>query len=806
MSMCYSWANMAFSRRAWRSYASRQVFWRRLVFAGLWSLLIFLVIGLGAAAGIFVGFLRDLPSLDGLEDYQPSLVTTLYTDQDEPFASFYEQRRILLPLAKIPVQLRQAVLATEDSHFYEHRGLYPRAIARAMIMNAISRRKSQGGSTITQQLARVLFLTPEKSFTRKIKEALLAVEIEKHYSKDKILELYFNQVYFGHGAYGVEAAAQTYFKKSVGELNLAEAAMLAGLPSAPNRFSPILEPERARRRRDHVLNRMVEMKVISREQAATASRVPFDETLFTRSRTFAPYFVEHVRQSLEETYGAYMLYNSGLKVYTTLNLRMQRAAEEALVGGLRDLDKARGYRPQQERGSEVARARIGPYTTRTGEILPGTIMRVKPKSLEVQVGRYRGEIPLESMKWTKITNLPEAFHEGDPILVQVLSVDDRRKVLDLTLEQDPELEGALVALDPRDGAIKAMIGGYDFDRSKFNRATQAKRQPGSAFKPFVYATAFDRGLTPSTIIEDSPISFYFRVGGKSVEWSPENYDRKFRGAMTLRRALENSINVVTVKLIERIGVDPVVRMAHQMGIESDLRPEVALALGVSEVSPLELVSAYGVIANGGVRAEPFAIRKVTDNQGRILEDHIAEPQEVMRPETAYVLTNVMKGVVEHGTGIRARVLKRPLAGKTGTSSEATDVWFVGFTPNLVAGVWIGYDVKRSLGSAETGSRLALPLWINFMQKALGDLPPDDFPVPENVIAIPVDYMTGLPVPRDEKGAILEYFIKGTEPKPLEAKAPPSGTPPPTANASPTSPSATTHPPTSPSAVPSPPDG
>jgi penicillin-binding protein 1A len=485
---------------------------------------------------------------------------------------------------------------------------------------------------------------------------------------------------------------------------------------------------------------------------------------------------------------------------------MQRAAEEALVGGLRDLDKARGYRPQQERGSEVARARIGPYTARTGEILPGTIVRVKPKSLEIQVGRYRGEIPLESMKWTKITNLADAFHEGDPILVQVLSVDDRRKVLDLTLEQDPELEGALVALDPRDGAVKALIGGYDFERSKFNRATQAKRQPGSAFKPFVYATAFDRGLTPSTIIEDSPVTFYFRVGGKVVEWSPENYDRKFRGAMTLRRALENSINVVTVKLIEHIGVDPVVRMAHQMGIESDLRPEVALALGVSEVTPLELVSAYGVIANGGVRAEPFAIRKVTDSQGRILEDHIAEPQEVMRPETAYVLTNVMKGVVEHGTGARARVLKRPLAGKTGTSSEATDVWFVGFTPNLVAGVWIGYDVKRSLGSAETGSRLALPLWINFMQKALGDLPPDDFPVPENVIAIPVDYMTGLPVPRDEKGAILEYFIKGTEPKPLEAKAPPSGTPPRTAEASPASPSAITHPSTSPSAVSSPPDG
>jgi penicillin-binding protein 1A len=774
---------MAFSRRGDRTYSSRQAYFRRLVFAGLWGLLILLVMASGAAAGIFFAFLRDLPSLDGLEDYQPSIVTTLYTDQDEPFASFYEQRRIPLPLAKIPPQFKQAVLAVEDSRFYEHRGLSPRAIARAMIMNLLTRRKSQGGSTITQQLARILFLTPEKSFTRKIKEALLAVEVEKHYSKDKILELYFNQVYFGHGAYGVEAAAQTYFKKSVGELNLAEVAMLAGLPSAPNRFSPILDPARARRRRDHVLNRMVEMKLISREQAAAAGQTPFDETLFTRSRTIAPYFVEHVRQSLEDTYGAYALYNSGLKVYTTLNLKMQRAAEEALVGGLRDLDKARGFRPRKEQGTETARARIGPYTPRVGEILPGTVLRVKPKSLEVQLGRYRGEISLESIQWTKIRNLAEAFHEGDPIVVQVLSVDERRKILDLSLEQDPELEGALVALDPRDGAIKAMIGGYDFERSKFNRAVQARRQPGSAFKPFVYATAFDRGLTPSTVIEDSPITFHFRVEGKVVEWSPENYDRKFHGPTTLRRALENSINVVTVKLIERVGVDPVIRMAHQMGIESDLRREVALALGVSEVTPLELVSAYGVIANGGVRAEPFAIRKVTDSQGRILEEHIVEPQEVMRPETAYVLTNVMKGVVERGTGARAHVLKRPLAGKTGTSSEATDVWFVGFTPNLVAGVWIGYDVKRSLGSAETGSRLALPPWIAFMQKALTDLPPDDFPVPENVVAIPVNYMTGLPAPQDDKGAILEYFIKGTEPAPLQAKAPSSGSPPGPAEAS-----------------------
>ncbi len=736
--------------------------------AGLWSLLIVLFIGVGAGAGVLVGLLRDLPSLDGLEEYQPSITTTLYTDKDEPFASFYEQRRSLLPLAKIPVHLKQAVLAVEDARFYEHRGLSPRAIARATLTNLLARRKSQGGSTITQQLARVLFLTPEKSFSRKLKEALLAIQIERKYSKDKILELYFNQVYFGHGAYGVEAAAQTYFKKSVEQLSLAEAAMVAGLPSAPNRFSPIADPTRARRRRDHVLNRMVEQRTISRAQAEAASRTPFDERLFTRSRTIAPYFVEHIRQSLEETYGAYALYNSGLKIYTTLNLKMQRAAEEALTGGLRDLDKARGFRPRREPVAEAPRASIGPYTPRKGEILPGTVAKVKPKSLEVQLGRYRGEIPFESMKWTRLANPAAVFHEGDTILVQLLAVDERRKIVDLALEQDPELEGAFAALDPRDGSIKAMIGGYDFDRSKFNRAVQARRQPGSAFKPIVYATAFDRRLTPSTIIEDSPISFRFRVGGQVVEWSPDNYDRKFHGPTTLRRGLENSVNVVTVKLLQRVGVDPAIRMAHQLGIESELRRELALALGVSEVTPLELVSAYGVFANGGVRAEPYAVRKVTDSQGRILEEHLVEPQEVMRPETAYVLVNVMKGVIERGTATRARALKRPLAGKTGTTSEATDVWFIGFTPSLVAGVWVGYDAKKSLGPAETGGRMALPLWIAFMQRILDDLPEEDFTPPDNVVAIPVSHGTGRPVSRDEKGAILEYFIKGTEPRPLEA--------------------------------------
>jgi penicillin-binding protein 1A len=761
---------MASADRPRPSPARRQAFRRRLVVVTFWACLLLLAAGTGAAGGIFLGFLRDLPSLDGLEEYTPSVATTLYTDQDEPFASFYEQRRVLVPLTRIPKHLTQAVLAVEDARFYEHHGLSPRGIARALVANLIHRRRAQGGSTITQQLARALFLTPEKNVSRKIKEALLAVEIEKQYPKDKILELYLNQVYFGHGAYGVEAAAQTYFKKSVGEVTLAEAALLAGLPNAPNRFSPILDQARARRRRDHVLNRMVDEGFLARTQADEASRTPFNETLFTRAGTFAPYFVEHVRQQLEEAYGAYTLYNSGLKVYTTLNLTMQRAAEEALVGGLRDLDKSRGFRPPK---ADAVRGRVGPYTPRVGEILPGTVVAVKPKTVEVQLGRYKGEVSLESMKWTKLAGPAEAFREGGAILVQVQAVDERAKRVQLLLEQDPELEGALLALEPKSGAVKTMIGGYDFERSKFNRAVQARRQPGSAFKPFIYAAAFDRGLTPSTVIEDSPISFHTRVKGEVVEWSPRNFDRKFHGPTTLRRALEQSINVVTVKLLQQVGVDQVVKMAHQVGVESELRREVALALGVSEVTLLELVSAYGVFANAGVRAEPFTIRKVTDTQGRTLEEHMVEPQEVMRPETASVLVNVMKGVIERGTGTRAKVLGRPLAGKTGTTDDATDVWFIGFSPHLVAGVWLGYDVKRSLGSAETGGRLALPVWVQFMQKALAEAPAEEFPVSENVVAVPVNPQTGRPVPSGERGAILEYFFKGAEPRGVQAASPPA---------------------------------
>ncbi len=717
------------------------------------------VVGGGILGGVVAAYVQDLPPLDILEEYHPSLVTTLYDDQGKPFATFYEQRRILVPLAKIPRILQEALIAVEDSRFYQHYGLDPVGITRALWSNLKCFCLAEGGSTITQQLAKVLFFNPEKSLSRKLREALLVLKIEREYTKDQILVLYFNQIYFGHGAYGIEAAAQTYFKKPVGDLNLAEAAMLAGLPRAPNAYSPNFDPERARRRRHHVLQRMAQEGFITPEQVEAATTLPFHTAPYAQAKDVAAHFVEHVRQYLEKRYGTYAVYHRGLKVYTTLNLKMQEAADRALKRGLLDLGKEKGLRlvtTPQEGDSPTLRL------PGVGEIVEATVTDVTRTRLHVQVGEYWAEIPREAFKRIGLADLAKTVKPGDQILIRVLKRDGKR--MEVTLAPEPEIEGAFLVLDPREGAIKAMVGGYDFGRSEFNRAIQARRQPGSAFKPFVYATAFDVGLTPATIFEDSPVSYPTIIDGETAEWSPKNYDKIYRGPVTLRRGLEHSINVIAVKLIERVGVTPVIQTARRLGIKSRLRPEYALALGVSEVSLLDMTSAYGVFVSGGFRAEPYAIKKVLDSKGVVLEAWFPEPQQVLRPETAFVLTHVLQGVVERGTGKRAKVLHRPLAAKTGTTDKATDVWFIGATPSLVAGVWIGYDIKRSLGPYATSAHLAVPIWIDFMRVILRDAPLEYFPVPEGVIPMYVNYETGTPTTPGDPDAIQEYFIRGTEPE------------------------------------------
>jgi penicillin-binding protein 1A len=734
----------------------------RAIVTVIWVFLVLMAGASGVLGGLFVTYMRDLPTLDALEEYQPSLVTTLYSDHDEPFAAFFEQKRFWVPLNKIPRDVINGVIAVEDAQFYQHRGINFRGIARALLVNLRAMRPVEGGSSITQQLAKLLLLTPEKNISRKIREAILAIEIERRYSKEKILELYLNQVYFGHGAYGVESAAHTYFHKSVDQLNLTESAILAGLPRAPNYYSPITDKERAIRRRDHVLTRMAERGFITDTQAASASSITFDELSFEKSRNLGPYFVEYIRQKLEDTYGTYAVYHGGLKVYTTLNIDAQRSAEAALIEGLKEIDKARGFRIPPVRSSAAnasGKAPLSYLIPKAGETPIATITQVLPKAITVQVGGYQGDIALDKVPWLKTSQPHQQLQTGMKVKVHIVSVNKQKKTLNLNLEQDPEIEGAFLALDPRDGGIKAMIGGYDFERSKFNRAIQARRQPGSAFKPFVYAAAFDHGLNPSTIINDAPVSYRIPVGDKRIEWSPANYDRTFRGPTTLRYGLEHSINVVAVKLIERIGVDPVITLAQHLGVESTLRREYALALGVSEVTLSEMVSAFGVFAHSGIRFLPYGIRKVVDNKGAVLEEYAPVGQQSMREETAFVLTNVLKGVIERGTGSRARILERPVAGKTGTTQEATDAWFIGYTPTLVAGVWVGYDTKRSLGPRESSATLAVPIWTRFMQRALKDIPPEEFPVPENVTSTLVNYTSGRPTTHNDKSAIQEFFLK-----------------------------------------------
>jgi penicillin-binding protein 1A len=619
---------------------------------------------------------QDLPHLDKLEIFQPGEPSILYSDRDEPFASLAPEFRIFVPLNRVPKLVQEAILDAEDAQFYQHGAISLKGMARAAIRNLTSARLKEGGSTITQQLAKSLFLSAERTLTRKIKEIELAQEIERLYSKNKILEMYLNTIYFGGGAYGIEAAARTYFGKSVGQLTLAEAAVLGGLPKAPSSYSPFNDPKKAKERRNYVLRRMEKEGHVTAAQARAAMRLPVTLAPLFKGRGIGPAFVDYVRKELEPKYGRVLLTKGGLRIYTTLNLNMQRAATDSVRRGLAEIEKAQG--PKRKAG--------GP--------------------------------------------------------------------------DQGVLEGALVALDPRTGQIRAMVGGRDYARSQFNRAVQARRQPGSAFKPFVYAAAFDHGFNPASLMDDYPVSYSIPQNGRMVEWRPENFDHRFRGPVTLRRALEESINVPTVRLLEAVGVEPVVDLAHRMGLTSELRREYALALGVSEVSLLELTSAYGVLADGGIRVPPTGLRRVTGPNEGILEASEVAGERVLPEEVAFIVTSVLEGAVERGTAKRARIPGRAVAAKTGTSQDAADLWLIGYTPRLAAGLWVGYDQPRSLGSQESAGRLVAPVWADFMRRELQEMPPETLTIPEGVFSATVNYLTGLPTDPDDPQAITEYFIRG----------------------------------------------
>jgi len=747
----------------------RVPFWRqpkRLLIIALAALLF------AAGAGSVLGYLLtfDIPEVKHLQDWKPPVVTTIYSADGQVLYQFGAEKRIVVGLDQIPKEFLEALVATEDSHFYEHFGVDPWGIARAIITDIIRFKKAQGGSTITQQLARSLFLKPEKTVRRKLQEMVLAVQIEKAFTKQEILGFYCNQVYMGHGRYGIEAAAEYYFGRPAKEMALPESALLAGLVQRPEAYSPFRAPDKARSRRDHVLNRMVEENKISRDVADPAIASPVIVAKLPEEDNIAPYFVEEVRRYLDSKYGEVMLYEEGLEVHTTLDASMQKAANQAVFEGLRTLDKRQGFRPIKENvlkdGGDLATFTHVTWTKppSAGRLRWGVVTEVTRKAATVKLGEYTAHFGPEGIDWTQKSIPNQVLKVGDVSPFLVVSIDEPKKELKVKLDQEPLVEGALLAIDPATGEIKALVGGYDFNRSEFDRSMQSYRQAGSAFKPFVYTTALDSGNTLADTIFDEPTVFVDPATGD--EYQPSNYYRKYYGVTTLREAMEESRNIVAVKLLNQVGYSRTIDTARKMGISSPLRPYPSMALGTMEVSLIDLTTAYSIFPNQGVRVEPHFIRYVADRDGTMREEAKPKVIEVLRADIAYLMTYLLEGVTESGTGaLAARELNRPVAGKTGTTDDLADAWFVGFSPSLVAGVWVGFDQKKSLGEGETGARAALPIWIGFMKGALKGKPEESFPRPANVVYVPIDRRTGLRATVESSCPVtfLEAFLEGTEP-------------------------------------------
>ncbi len=761
----------------------------------LYSFLIVLFLAGMAGAGVYAGYRyisQDLPKISSLKDYRPPIITKVYADDGRPIAEFFKERRIIIPLKEIPDILIQAFVSAEDARFFQHQGIDPLSIIRAFIKNLEAGTIKQGGSTITQQVTRSFLLTPERSYIRKIKEVILSYRIEKAFSKEEILFLYLNQIYLGHGAYGVQAAAENYFGKPVQKLNLAECAMLAGLPQAPSRYSPFRNPAQARQRQAYVLNRMIEEGYISSEQAAEAFNTPLD--LKARRNLYVeevPFYTEHVRRYVEAKYGADALYTQGLQIYTAVNIDFQKTAEQEVNQGLQDLDKRQGYRgplkslqPQEiDAFASEQQAELEANPLEPGMVTQGVVAQVndQAKTITVRMGNEQGVIALADMAWArkpnpdvayyaaKLRRPGEALHVGDVILVRIKEQPkDQKDTWRLALEQEPLVQGALLCLETETGLVKAMVGGRDFSETQFNRAIQSRRQPGSAFKPIIYAAALDRQFsdpkkvyTPATVIIDSAVVFEDKV--RDQTWKPKNYKETFYGPTLLREALAQSRNLVTIKILQDIGVDYTIDYARKLGITADLTRTLSLALGASGVSLLELTRAYSVFANQGYLVEPVFVIKVLDRYGNVLEEAVSERQKVIENDTAFLMTNLLESVVQQGTGQRVKALGRPSAGKTGTTNDMYDAWYLGYTPEYIAGVWVGFDNEAPLGKTETGAVAASPIWLEFMKRVLANAPVRQFEPPEGVVFAKIDAETGLlPVPESRK-TIFECFKEGTVP-------------------------------------------
>jgi len=727
---------------------------------------------LGSLSGVLVAFAGDVPEISALDDYRPSTITRILARDGQSIGEFATERRVVVSYDQISPNLRNAIIATEDAGFNEHFGVSMSRVAVTVLKDILTG-KRQGASTITQQLARNVFLQQyeigggrfEISPERKLKEMLVAIQIEKRFTKPEIFTLYANQINLGHGAYGVEAASRMYFDKAAKDLTLEEAALIAGIIQTPSRLSPFVNPKAAIQRRNFVLQRMQEEGYITKDQMRDAQERPLVlQGQLRPDQSIAPYFVEEIRKTLEQQYGADALYQSGLKVQTTLDADLQEAADKAVDRGLRALDKRhRGYRKParnvlaEHRGLTTFTIDRWNRPILAGDIVPAVVMSVSPKggngSARVRIGIHEIELPKTAFAWTRNTSASDLFKVGDLIQVEVNTIQGGVPQT-LALEQDPIVEGALLAIDNRTGQIRAMVGGFDFNRSKFNRAVQAKRQVGSAFKPFIYTTAIDRGYTPVSIFIDEPISL--PAGPNQPNYEPMNFDRKYEGPVTMMRAIEDSRNVPAVKALAELGPENVIKMAARFGLSPDMPPYLSLALGSVEQTLWDMTSAYSAFPNQGVRMKPYSIVSIADREGNVIEENRPEPHEAIRADTAFVMTNLMRGVVLRGTAEAARTLDWPLAGKTGTMDEFTDAWFIGFDPNITVGVWVGYDEKKPLGNDEQGARAALPIWMDFMKTYIdkdGDRKnPPQFEAPSNVVFVTLD------------NGVQAAFIAGTQPQ------------------------------------------
>ena len=706
----------------------------KLVGRVVFALLVVASALIGAFFGLVFVYSTDLPEVSELQRYHPSTVTELYDDQGRVIGSFALQRRVVVSYDDFPKVLRDALISVEDKDFEKHWGVNFWRILGAAYKDIVLGQKAQGGSTLTMQLSRNLFLTPERHFHRKIQEIMLAIQIERRFTKPQIFTLYANQIFLGHGAYGFEAGAQLYFSKHAKDLTLEEAALLAGLPKAPNSYSPITYPERSARRRNLVINAMLEDGKITAEQAAHAKSMPILLHLQKDPNSLAPYFAEEVRRYLEKKYGTDEVHQGGLRVYTTLNKELQEAANRALLDGLAAYERRHGWKGHLPNmvaaGLDLDKYQHGDWDEpmAPGSYVHALVLQVRKASATVKFGRYLATITPPDMAWTTHKSPDEILSPGDIAYVRVVSLSDAGTAK-VTLEQDSGAQGALLAIDNATGDIKAMVGGRDFDDSKFNRATQAMRQVGSSFKPYVYTAAIDGGSRPDDIILDAPVTF----SSASGPYSPHNYDGKFEGNITLRRAIAQSRNIPALKTAARVGIATVIEYARKFGITSPLPPVLPLALGSADLTLMEQVSGFSTFPNDGVRVVPRYIRKVVDYDGRSLEENYPDVRDVISPRTARIMTSLLREVVVHGTAFQASKLNHPLAGKTGTTNDFTDAWFVGFSPSITCGVWIGYDEKKTLGKKETGAMAALPVWMEFMKAAIKGhekeqfAPPPDMP-------------------------------------------------------------------------------